>query len=160
MHDAIHAWAQHHRVSPLAIADLFNRLGVGFDTVSAAAVPQGATEAAVQQRVRIAAAQAGITSWRNNVGAVQNPEGQVIRFGLCNDTPALNKQFKSSDLIGINNEPITPAMVGLPRGQFWAREVKHADWKYTGTEREQAQLRFGELVIAKGGSFAFTTGGI
>lgn len=160
MHDIIHRWAIDQGIPAASIADLLNRLGVGYGVIHNTAIPQGASEAAVSQRVALAAAEAGIVSWRNNVGAMMDENGNMVRFGLCNDTAALNKRFKSSDRIGINNTPITLDMVGLPRGQFWAREVKKAGWVYTGTEREVAQLAFGQLVIAHGGDFAFTTGSI
>lgn len=160
MIDLIHRWAVANHVHPHAIARLLNELGVGYEPITNADIPQGASETAVSQRVRMAAAENGIAAWRNNSGAMMDDKGNMVRFGLCNDTAALNKRFKSSDLIGINKEPITPAMVGQPRGQFWAREVKRADWKYTGTEREVAQLAYGQIIIAHGGDFAFTTGNI
>jgi len=160
MIDVIHKWAVAENVHPHAIHRLLIALGVGFEPLHSMDVPEGASEAAVQQRVRVAMTEAGVTNWRNNVGAMMDDKGNMVRFGLCNDTPALNKVFKSSDLVGIDSSPITPAMVGLPRGQFVAREVKEQGWKYTGTAHEQAQLKFGQLVISKGGSFAFTTGAI
>lgn len=160
MLDIVHAWAREFAVHPLLIADLLQRLGVGMDTLPNYDMPEGASETAVQQRVRVALTRAGVINWRNNVGAMMDDKGNMVRFGLCNDTAALNKKFKSSDVIGINNAPITQAMVGLPRGQFVAREVKKEGWVYTGTPREVAQLNFGQLVIAKGGDFAFTNGSV
>lgn len=160
MIDIIHRWAQRNQIHPHAIAQLLNMLGVGFEPMHTLDIPTGASEAAVQQRVRVAMSEAGMINWRNNVGAMMDDKGNMVRFGLCNDTAALNKKLKSSDLIAINKAPITPAMVGLPRGQFVAREVKEQGWKYTGTEHEKAQLAFGQIVIAAGGDFAFTTGGI
>lgn len=80
---------------------------------------------------------------------MEDANGRVVRFGLANDSPAVNKRIKSCDLVGIR-----------PNGQFWARECKPAAWHYTGTEREQAQLRFIELVNSMGGDAAFTTGKI
>lgn len=50
---------------------------------------------------------------RNNSGAMFNQYGNMVRFGLGNDSRLTNKRFKSSDLIGIT-----------PRGQFVAVEVK------------------------------------
>ncbi len=161
MIDIVHRWALTvPAVHPHDIARLLNELGIGYAPIYNAAIPQGASESAVQQRVRMAAAADGVLSWRNNSGAMMDDNGNMVRFGLCNDTAALNKKIKSSDLIGINNELITERMVGLPRGQFWARECKPQGWKYTGTEREVAQLKYGQLVISYGGDFAFTTGAI
>lgn len=158
MIDVIHRWAVTNHVHPHAIARLLNELGVGHQPIVNQAIPQGASEAAVQQRVRLAAPDAGMLLWRNNSGAMMDDKGNMVRFGLCNDTAALNKKIKSSDLIGIDKSPITPAMVGLPRGQFVAYECKPQGWAYTGTEREAAQLAYGQLVISYGGSFKFTTG--
>lgn len=160
MIDVIHRWALTVPVHPHDIARLLNELGVGYAPVSNAAIPQGASETAVQQRVRMAAAEAGMLLWRNNSGAMMDDKGNMVRFGLCNDTATLNKKLKSSDLIGINDETITPAMVGMPRGQFVALEVKEQGWVYTATEREVAQLAYGQLVTSRGGYFKFTTGSI
>lgn len=160
MIDVIHRWAAANHVHPHAIARLLNELGVGHEHIIDQAIPQGASEAAVTQRVRQLAASKGMLLWRNNVGAMMDDKGNMVRFGLCNDTAALNKKLKSPDLIGINDELITPAMVGLPRGQLVALEVKKQDWVYTGTEHEVAQLSFGQLVTSRGGYFKFTTGGL
>ena len=160
MIDLIHRWAVQEQVHPHAVARLLVSLGVGFEPLHAMDVRVGASEAAVQQRVRTALAISGVMNWRNNVGAMMDDKGNMVRFGLCNDTAALNKRIKSSDLIGVSSAPITQAMVGLPRGQFVARECKAQGWKYTGTEHEIAQLKFGQIVIAAGGDFAFTTGSI
>lgn len=158
MHDILHAWAAEHRIHPHAIAALLQRLGVGYtmDTEMRA----GMSEAAVQQRVRLAASQAGILAWRNNVGAMQDESGRVVRFGLCNDTKQLNESIKSADLIGIKPVLITQAMVGTWVGQFWSREVKESDWSWKGDDHELAQLKWLELIMSKGGDAAFTTGTI
>lgn len=158
MIDLIHRWAVSEQIHPHAISRLLVALGVGFEPLHSMEVPAGASEAAVQQRVRVAMTTNGMMNWRNNVGAMMDDKGNMVRFGLCNDTAQLNKRIKSSDLIGISNEPITLDMVGQPRGQFVARECKAEGWKYTGTEHEVAQLKFGQIVIAAGGDFAFTTG--
>lgn len=160
MIDLIHRWAVAEQIHPHAISRLLVSLGVGFEPLHSMDVPAGASEAAVQQRVRVAMTNAGMMNWRNNVGAMMDDKGNMVRFGLCNDTAKLNKRIKSSDLIGINNTPITLDMVGQPRGQFVAREVKEQSWKFTGTGREVAQLKFGQIVIAAGGDFAFTTGSV
>jgi hypothetical protein len=109
-------------------------------------VIEGKSESAAQTEVRIAASHAGWRLWRNNVGAGM-VDGQFLRWGLCNDSNTINKRIKSSDLIGIK-----------PGGQFVAREVKQPGWRYRGTEREEAQLRFIEVVVAMGGDAKFTTG--
>jgi hypothetical protein len=49
-------------------------------------------------------------------------------------------------------------LIGIgPDGRFWALEVKHQGWKYTGTKREKAQLAYINLVRSKGGVAAFVT---
>lgn len=159
MHDVLHMWACDWSVTPFAVLDLLQRLGMGVEPTIVAAY-EGYSETAVSQRVALAAAKVGILAWRNNVGALQDDTGRLVRYGLCNETKQLNENVKSSDRIGIAPRLITPAMVGTTIGQFWAREVKEYGWKYTGTPREVAQAKFGQIVIAKGGDFAFTTGGI
>lgn len=113
------------------------------------------SETAVQAGDRLAASQAGGRLWRNNVGAYQSDEGAWVRYGLANDSKAMNKQLKSSDLIGLQPVTVRPEHVGATIGQFVAHEVKREGWKFTGTDREMAQLRFGMLVQSLGGQFAF-----
>ena len=69
----------------------------------------------------------------------------MIRYGLANDSKKLNDKFKSSDLIGIDGD-----------GRFVAAEVKKPGWHLTsGDNRAQAQLRFMQFVISKGGRAGF-----
>ena len=115
----------------------------------------GESEAAIQNRIRLEASRKGLRLWRNNVGAMMDCNGNFIRYGLCNDSKQMNQLIKSSDLIGIRPLTITQNHVGQVIGQFVAREVKAANWRYTGSKREEAQLRFLELVVAMGGDAAF-----
>lgn len=118
-----------------------------------------ANESAVQAAVRIEASRAGMRLWRNNVGAGHIQEsGTYLRWGLCNDSPAVNKKLKSADLIGLRPVVITQAHVGALIAQFVSREIKKPGWHYTGTEREQAQLRWAELIVSLGGDAAIVTG--
>jgi len=126
MHDTLHQWAKDWSLSPYAVLDLLQRLGVGYEMPGNAA-HEGFSETAVSQRLAIAAAQQGILSWRNNLGAMQDASGRMVRFGLCNDTAALNKKFKSSDRVGIKPVLIGPEHVGTTIGQAWFREVKEYD---------------------------------
>lgn len=149
-------WAIRHGVSHVALAELRQMMGVDKDTDPDTDDDEDQTgESWVQTQVRLEATRAGARIWRNNVGACKTDTGRVIRYGLVNDSAALNKRIKSSDLIGIRPVVITPDMVGHTIGQFIAREIKKPDWKYTGTDREKAQLAFIELVIGLGGDAAF-----
>ena len=149
-------WAARWGIPPEALADLRQQLGIEPTDPCPEA---GESEAAVQVRVRLEASRVGARLWRNNVGAGTIAEtGSFVRWGLCNESKAMNERIKSSDLIGIRPELITPDHVGHVFGRFIAREVKARGWVYRGTKHEEAQLRFGEIVTSLGGDFAFTTG--
>lgn len=147
-------WAIRHGVSHIALAELRQMMGVDKDTDVTGCSTLG-SESKVQEVVRLEATRAGARIWRNNVGACKDDTGRVIRYGLVNDSAALNKRIKSSDLIGIRPVVVTPEMVGHTIGQFIAREIKKPGWQYTGTDREKAQLAFIKLVISLGGDAAF-----
>lgn len=151
----INTWAARWDIPHEILTDLLVHLG------AAAPGPiqqAGESEAAVQTRVRLQASKNGGRLWRNNVGACETAAGTYVRYGLANESSAVNKRCKSSDLIGIQPVMITDAHVGQVLGQFVAREIKRAGWKYTGTDREKAQLNFLSLVSAMGGDAKFTTG--
>lgn len=120
----------------------------------------GASEAAVQTRVRLEASRRGMRVFRNNVGGGKLADGSFVRWGLANDSAALNEKLKSSDLIGIRPVVITDTHVGSTIGQFVSLEVKAAGWRFTGTEREVAQEAWLRLVTSLGGHARFTTGEI
>jgi len=111
-------------------------------------------EANVQQNIRLHWSKKGGRLWRNNVGA----EGR-LRYGLANDSKQLNKQMKSSDLIGITPTIITQDMVGKLAGIFTSIEVKRSGWRYRNTDdRQSAQLKWLELVYGMGGIAGFYAG--
>jgi len=150
-------WATAWNISMPALQDLRQRMGAA----NTDAPPVGTIdEAGVQSLVRLEASVKGARLWRNNVGAYQTPDGAFVRYGLANDTKAMNRLIKSSDLIGLRPITITTDHVGAVLGQFIAREIKHSAWRYTGAGREPAQLKFLELVNALGGdgSFAVSEG--
>jgi hypothetical protein len=145
-------WAARH---PQAAAEL---RAIAIAMPSTVAMPPDADEAYAQSMIRLEASKLGKRLWRNNVGAGYLTDNTFVRFGLANDSPAVNKMMKSGDLIGINPILITPAHVGTTIGQFLSREVKRPGWKYTGTEREKAQLHWADLIMSLGGNAAMVTG--
>lgn len=147
-------WAARWRIPHEALVELQRELGY----LGGHVAEPGASESAVLAAVRLEAARAGRLGWRNNVGALQDERGRVVRYGLANDSKALNARIKSADLIGINPVLITPGHVGKVIGQFWSRECKAAGWRYTGTDREQAQARWIELIQSRGGDACFASG--
>lgn len=152
------AWAGRWGVPYAALAELKQMMAMDAGPAIAAPLPGEASEGAVQARVRLEAAQKGVFLWRNQSGAMQNETGRLVRFGLCNDSKAMNEHIKSADLVGIRPVVITSRHVGHTIGQFVAREVKEAGWTYSATKREEAQLRFLHLVLSAGGDAAFAPG--
>lgn len=155
----MHEWGRRWNIPPAAIEDLKKTLGV---SVMGPECPSKVkTETGAQSHCRLQAAQQGDVLWRNNVGQIDPTtyDGKsFIRYGIANDSKKMNQYIKSSDLIGIRQVRITPDMVGSMIGQFVAREMKHPNWTYKGTAREEAQLRYLELVISMGGDACFSTG--
>lgn len=152
MSDTINEWARTWAIGDAALADLRARL-----VAQAPAGPASisGSEARVQSAVRLEAAQKGLILWRNNVGALKDERGVPVRYGLANDSKAVNDEVKSADLIGIRPLIVTPAHVGHVVGQFVSRECKEPGWRYTGTAREVAQLRWAQLVYSMGGDAGF-----
>lgn len=150
----INDWAARWGVPDQAINDLLTM--VSADDIPT--IKPGVSEASVQQRVRLEASRAGARLWRNNNGVAENRNGQPVRYGLANESSKVNSVLKSSDLIGITPHVVTPADVGKTHGIFTAVEVKKQSWKFTGEERETAQLRFILLVLSMGGIAKFNNG--
>lgn len=145
-------WAARWGLPPAALVELANSVIYQPDE------PSSKSEARVQSEVRLEAPHAGVYLFRNNVGAGKLESGNFVRFGLGNDSAPLNKALKSGDLIGIRKRMITQADVGRYIGQFVSREVKRANWKYSGTAEENAQLRWATLINKQGGDALFVTG--
>lgn len=151
-------WASRHSVGPIAMAELFGLMGY---TPETPVELDGKNEAYVQSAVRLAAPTAAMTLFRNNVGALKDERGVPIRFGLANDTAALNKVLKTGDLVGYQSgwfrdyETCDPVKVGV----FAMAECKKAGWSFRPNDaHEVAQLRAINMVLAAGGVAGFTTG--
>jgi hypothetical protein len=159
----LRTWAAQHGVSMAAIVDLEFRLGIGPSHAIRNSIeldmsnPPG-SEARQQDMVRLEAAQKGVRLFRNNVGALPDKAGRFVRYGLANDSVALNKVLKSPDLVGWRKRVITPDMVGSVIAQTVLREIKEDGWTYRGDDHERAQLAFIELGIADGADACFCTG--
>lgn len=147
-------WAIRNNVSRQALYELEQIMGTVDTTPSDTSHPPR-SEAAVSADYRKNAAARGDRVFRNNVGAGKLETGSFLRWGLANDSEAMNKVIKSSDLIGVHRFLIGPEHVGHVVGQFDAVEMKKEDWTYTGSEEEQAQLAFLNLVVALGGRGRF-----
>lgn len=149
-------WAARHGVSAEAMAELREYMGIIEPAPKLDAKP--GSEALAQQLIRLEAPKRGMRLWRNNNGATKDETGRLIRYGLANDSTAMNKVIKSHDLIGITPVTITPAHVGMVLGVFTSIEVKRPGWSFKGTARELAQLKWAELIISLGGISKFATG--
>ncbi len=154
---SLHEWAVRWNIPWAAVVDLQNQMGMD-GTLAAPPAPDGATEDYAMVQVRLEAPQKGCRVWRNNVGALADAEGRFVRYGLANDSKAINEKIKSGDLIGIRPVLIEQRHVGTVIGQFLSREVKKPGWQYSGKEREPAQLKWIHLVTQLGGDAAFCTG--
>lgn len=150
----IRQWATRHHVGQDALAELSAILGsTGTEETGTR------SESNVQSRIRLAAPQNGMKLWRNNRGALLDVRGVPVRFGLANDTPQLGERLASHDLIGWRRVVISPAMVGTMIAQFVSIECKREGWKPgEHPEREEAQFRWGALIMAEGGYSKFATG--
>lgn len=151
-------WMIRHQVSAAAMAELAHMMGL--NNPAPIPPPPGSqrAEGYVQSLVRLEAPREGVYLFRNNVGALKDEAGRVVRYGLANDSKAVNEKLKSGDLIGVRPVTITPQHVGTVIGQFVSRECKPADWTYTGTPREVAQHTWAMLINTQGGDAKFATG--
>lgn len=158
MNPAIYQWAIRNRVSLQGLEELRAIFTPAIEPPRVAPNVEPASEAAVQALVRLEGVRKGARLWRNNVGALKDMRGVPVRYGLANDTPALNRTVKSGDLIGWRPIVITSAHIGSTIAQFVSRECKQPYWRYSGDDHEQAQMRWAELVNKDGGDAAFCTG--
>jgi hypothetical protein len=73
------------------------------------------SEQALQQRIRLELGSGPVRLWRNNVGALRDPRGRLVTYGLCTG---------SSDLIGLRRLTVSPEHLGQHLAVFCALEVK------------------------------------
>lgn len=151
-------WMLKHGVSYAAMHELAQLMGLMNPPPVPPPPTAQATEAYAQSLVRLEAPRAGVYLFRNNNGAFEDKTGRWVRYGLANDSKALNAQLKSADLIGLRPVTITPAHVGQTIGQFISREMKAPGWTYSGTPEEIAQHNWALLINSQGGDAKFATG--
>lgn len=96
------------------------------------------TEAIIINRILHTCCQKATRLFRNNVGQLQDKQGRIVRYGVCNPG--------GSDLIGWTRHTITPADVGRTVAIFTAVEVK-----YGKTSTKPHQKRFLAAVQHAGG---------
>lgn len=153
-------WRKLYPLAALALDDVL----AGAPWPEADSSASGKSEAWAQSKARLSIAKQGGMSWRNNVGATPakcehcGNRSVPVRYGLANDSTALNRVIKSSDLILAIPRTITPEMVGKRFAQFGAVETKRPDWQYKDTRHEQAQAAWLALIGQMGGFAAFSTG--
>ena len=150
----IHDWAKRWNIPHAAMADLLQSLGAQL-TAPPKPTKGKLDEAYIQSRVRLAAPAQGVTLWRNNVGVLPDARGVPVRYGLANESPGMNARVKSSDLIGWRPVTIGPGDIGRVIAQFVSYECKAPNWKFSGSDREMAQLTWIGLVAAAGGDAKF-----
>jgi len=150
-------WAKKWSIPPEAIEEFRKLIGISVDKFIKTSTEKD-SEAYLQSKLRIDACKKGWRLWRNNVGAFYSKDNILVRYGLANDSSQLNKILKSSDLIGIKPIKITKDHVGTTIGQFVSRETKKSDWVFSGTEAEEAQLRWVTLILSLGGDAEFFSG--
>jgi hypothetical protein len=158
---SIDAWGKRWSIDPHAIAELKECMGV--TALGVMGVPDNTdapgSEGRQQSLVRLEAANLRVRLFRNNSGAFEDKDGRWIRYGLANESKAVNEVLKSPDLIGWRPRTVTPDMVGTVIGQACMREMKHEGWVFNPRDKhEAAQFNFLKLAIADGCDAAFATG--
>lgn len=149
--NALHRWAADWNIPRAALMDLQLRLMPPTVKTDEAVRP----EHTVTTHVLRSATLAGVWLTRNNVGAGK-VSGRFMRWGLCNESAAVNDVIKSADLIGWRKVLIGPHHVGRQIAQFASVEVKASDWKPSDNEHDVAQARWRDWVLASGGFATIT----
>lgn len=151
---SIHDWARKHNISEVAVSELLQLFTPKLP--NAQPVPEH-TEKHIQNGIRLTTNLTNGLLLRNNSGVLYNERGTPVRYGLGNESSAMNKTFKSSDLIGVTPLQIREPDIGRTWGVFTAIEAKRSGWKYTGTGREVGQQSFISAIRARGGIAGFAT---
>lgn len=149
-------WAARWGIPQAALDELATLTGI--DKSLRETREPGASESRVQSQCRLRAEEQGNFLTRNNVGALKDDRGVPVRYGLMNDSKALNQIIKSADLIGGRQVLITPEMVGQKILQFYSVECKEADWTFNPNDKHTAaQLRWAQYINSRGGYAVFAT---
>lgn len=151
-------WMLKHGVTFEAMHELAQITGLMIPPPAPPPPTYQASEAYAQSLVRLEAPREGVYLFRNNNGAFENTAGRWVRYGLANDSKALNAVLKSHDLIGFRPVTIAPIHLGQTIAKFTSREIKAPGWTYSGTPEEVAQLNWANLINAHGGDAKFATG--
>lgn len=114
-------------------------------------------ERSVTDAVRLEASQLGIRLWRNNVGCFADDYNRLVRYGLANESSAINSVMKSGDLIGIRPVVIESHHVGTTIGQFVSRECKASNWTPDNSNHTKAQMAWCDLINSLGGDAQIVT---
>lgn len=151
----LYEWALKHHVGMDALTELramwgdVDNFGIEYREIDG-------SEELLQSQVVLEGAAKGVRLYRNNVGALKDTTGRLVRYGLANNSKYRNKVIKSGDLIGIRPILITGGHVGQTIGQFVSRECKRPSW-HMGQDpgREGPQLAWAQLVLSLGGDAKF-----
>ena len=147
------AWAQRWNIPPEAVSELFGLLAhVELAPNVTAAV---GSEAQVQQGLRVLAPHHDGWLGRNNSGALKDERGNMVRFGLANDSTRLNKVFKTPDLVGFTSITMQSTDVGRQVAVFTGVEAKKPGWRSPTNDRERAQASCLKFIHARGGIALF-----
>ena len=153
LNDWLARWSDH--MPPQAVSELRAAL----DPVQPAPPASGGSEASLSADVRLAASSIyGAALWPHKSGAMTEAHARRVRYGLGNESAAINRRWKPSDLIGVLPWRITAAHVGHTVGVFLAVETKKPGWRLTpGDKRGQAQAAFISSVRMLGGAAGFAS---
>lgn len=157
----IRTWGARHGINIAALIELERMLGVTHPDALMLPKLDGAlgSEARQQSLVFLEAAEKNVMLFRNNVGALMDKGGRLVRYGLANESERQNKVLKSSDTIGWRERIIQADWVGMKIAQFTCREIKHEGWQRDyGDPHENAQEAWNNLVLSSGGDAGFATG--